>query len=286
MENFEENKIEENKDEKIEEKPVIQKPTVKKRINHWKIASVVLLALFLVSIVSGGFTGAAVFSGGIGQDSAAETTENFVNTLLRGQAIAEVLDVSEEYGLYKIDLNINGEETVSYLSKDGNKFFAQPIDIEEYTALMTGQGMEPTGGDVVVADGEEDWTVFENTLQEDIETKIFSFPDDVPAEYEGEERFLEFENFEEIPNILIVFYHAGCGWCTKYYPVLVSVQEKYPNLVIYALDFGIERDIGEKYGVSGTPATIINGKYFASGYMDEETLTGILDKLTKEEISS
>ena len=66
---------------------------------------------------------------------------------------------------------------------------------------------------------------------------------------------------------------------TKYYPVLVEVQEEQPELTIYALDLNDNRDIAEVYQVTGTPASIINGKYKISGYLDKEVLDEKLNLL-------
>ncbi len=335
MENFEENKIEVNIDEKtddakteevktetkeagteeekteevkkdVAEEPVVQKPTVKKKVNHWKIASAVLLVLFLVSLFSDGFTGAAVFSGeDIGKDVAAETTEDFVNTLLAGQVTAEVLDVSEEYGLYKVELDIAGEETVSYLSPDGELFFAQPIDIGEYLSYVdnTDTYVDDTVDDV------EDVVVIELTSE-----------DNILGEEDAPVTVIEYSDFEcpycanfwsgTLPSIkseyvdtgMVKFayrhfplsFHANAqnaaeasecagdqGMFWEYHDKLYENQNylDIESLKQYAIDLELDTEefndclesgkytekvnddmaSGAQYGVSGTPATFVNG---------------------------
>ena len=124
-----------------------------------------------------------------------------------------------------------------------------------------------------------DWNIFENEISFDIKSKILSFSTETSQEYDVSMRINEFVNYELIPKTLIVFYSLGCGWCSEYHPVLVEVMEKYPEINIYALELSDNRDIAEKYGVTGTPANIINGKYFVSGYKPLEDLSKILDEL-------
>ncbi|MFH1592681.1 MAG: thioredoxin family protein [Candidatus Woesearchaeota archaeon] len=123
----------------------------------------------------------------------------------------------------------------------------------------------------------EDWTVFENELPAEIKSQILAFDKENPEPYEG--RITEFKNYDSIPKTLTVFYSAGCGWCKRYYPVLLEAMDKYPEIEIYTLDLGSNSDVGSIYAVRGTPANIINGKYLVSGYMPIEDLSEVLDKL-------
>jgi thiol-disulfide isomerase/thioredoxin len=122
----------------------------------------------------------------------------------------------------------------------------------------------------------EDWTIFENQLPNDMKSKILSFQteDSIISD-----RVEEFQNYEEIDNTLIVFYYEGCGWCKKYYSILKETQETRPEITIYALDLGQNRDIGNMYSIKGTPTTIFNAKYMVSGYMDKSALDGFLNTL-------
>lgn len=70
-------------------------------------------------------------------EEAGEEAMSFINeVMLQGQLTASLLDVSEEYGLYRLDLSIDGQDYSSYITKDGKFFFAEKIDIEEAKSFM------------------------------------------------------------------------------------------------------------------------------------------------------
>ena len=60
-------------------------------------------------------------------------TEDFVNTnLMPSGSKATITDTSEEYGLYKMKIDIGSESPVeSYVTKDGTLFFPQAINIDQ-----------------------------------------------------------------------------------------------------------------------------------------------------------
>lgn len=81
----------------------------------------------------------AVFSfqkpGGLNADEAKAKAENFVNTyLMQSGTKATVKDVSEEYDLYKLKIDIVSDVVESYISKDGKLFFPQALDVEEISS--------------------------------------------------------------------------------------------------------------------------------------------------------
>lgn len=70
--------------------------------------------------------------GTLSQKDAAERAMNFINRVaLNGELIATLLEVVEESGLYKISIDIEGEEYDSYISKDGKLLFPQGTKISE-----------------------------------------------------------------------------------------------------------------------------------------------------------
>jgi len=233
---------------------------MKKKINTWQIATIVFAVLFLLAIFN-----VFSFSG-----STAKITGNaigYINENLLEGTEAELINSEKEHGIIKANLLIEGQPAEIYISPDGKLLFPVAIPLEEIPQQFDSQ--PPVT--------EEDWTVFENELPLDIKSKILSFEGEEPEVYEG--RILEFNNFELIPNTLIAFYSHGCGWCTRYYPVLLEAKEKYPEVAIYTLQLGNYRDVADKYGITGTPGNVINGKYKVSGYMPIEDLSEILDKL-------
>lgn len=57
--------------------------------------------------------------------------EEFINyNLMQGDTKAIVKEITEEYGLYKVTVDVAGQEIISYASKDAKKFFPQAMDVE------------------------------------------------------------------------------------------------------------------------------------------------------------
>jgi protein-disulfide isomerase len=110
-----------------------------------------------------------------------------------------------------------------------------------------------------------------------IKSKISDFTTENPVN--SAEGISEFKSYDLIPNTLIVFYEPECGWCKRYYPVLIEAEKKYPEIDIYVPRLTENRDIASKYGITGTPSNVINGKYAVGGYMPLEGLSEVLDSL-------
>ncbi|TKJ17732.1 hypothetical protein CEE44_04330 [Candidatus Woesearchaeota archaeon B3_Woes] len=236
-----------------------------KKSDFWKYTTFICVILLIYVLAAG--------TGSVSEKNAGNIAINYINTnLLPEGNTAELNSITETNGVYAVDLSINGQSYTSYVTKDGKMLFTQEgIDMtKEVEASVETTPTQPQGP--------EDWTVFENELSADIKSKILSFETGSPETYEG--RILEFKSFEEIPKTLIVFYSPGCGWCKKYYPVLLEAKEKYPQLKIYALELNDYRNVANKYGITGTPGNVINGKYKVSGYMPIGDLSDILNKLS------
>ncbi len=94
-----------------------------------KIFILLLAASIFVSGCTLGQRGVTVLT----IDEAKAKTVEFINTNLMqpGQEVS-IKEVSEENGLYKFTINMSsGQEIVSYLTKDGTKFFPQVMDVAE-----------------------------------------------------------------------------------------------------------------------------------------------------------
>lgn len=75
---------------------------------------------------------ARIFSKSLSQEEAKTKVEKFIkDNLVAPGTPVEIKGVSEENGLYKIPVSVAGQEIVSYLTKDGKKFFPQGMDIAE-----------------------------------------------------------------------------------------------------------------------------------------------------------
>ena len=106
------------------------------KLDYWKIATIVLAVLFIVSIFSSGFR----FD--LSKNKIAQDTITFINeNLLSGQT-AKLVGVTKENGLYKITLEIAGKEFPSYVTKDGQFLFPQAIDMKEVINTSAAQTQE------------------------------------------------------------------------------------------------------------------------------------------------
>ncbi len=114
-----------------------------KKYNTWKIAALVMVMLFVVSTITGGFT-AFVTGGGMTKEDASKKAVDYINdNLLQGQATAVATSAEEKNGMYNVKIDIAGMEYDSYVTKDGRLFFPTAIDMT--VPLSTGtQETEPT----------------------------------------------------------------------------------------------------------------------------------------------
>ncbi|MFA5886896.1 MAG: thioredoxin domain-containing protein [Patescibacteria group bacterium] len=70
-------------------------------------------------------------------DQAKTQTETFINTyLMQSGNKATVKEVTTEYGLYKLKIDIVSDLVESYLSKDGKLFFPQALNIEQISSAQ------------------------------------------------------------------------------------------------------------------------------------------------------
>jgi len=113
----------------------------KAKVDYWKIASYVLAVLLLISL----FTGFKILDLGSNKDSVASETLEYINTnMLQGQASAQLQEVTEEHGLYKMTLALSGNNVDGYVTKDGALFFTQAIDTSGEGPQVTPPAEQPT----------------------------------------------------------------------------------------------------------------------------------------------
>jgi len=134
--------MEENKEQSHEEKKhefhvhheVSHK---KKKSNTWMYVSGVLVVLLVISLYfnfsSGGATGA------LSAETASVNIMDFINNnLMQGGMEAELKNIEEVGGVYQVDLDVGGQEFISYVSKDGEIFFPQGYVLAELKEELSG----------------------------------------------------------------------------------------------------------------------------------------------------
>jgi predicted DsbA family dithiol-disulfide isomerase len=91
---------------------------------------VIISTLLLALVVTGCSMGEKVKNLTIEEANAKALT--FINeSLMQPGNEAEITEVVEENGLFKMTVSANGQEIVSYLTMDGAKFFPQVMDVDE-----------------------------------------------------------------------------------------------------------------------------------------------------------
>jgi protein-disulfide isomerase len=167
-----------------------------KRATFWKVSTVVLLVLLILVIYSEGIpTGLSVAE----DDEVVENSIAFINeNLLMGMAEAELVDVSLDRGMYKLDLSVEGssglvQEFTSYVTKDGNLLFPSAVDMSEF--------------EVTVEEEEEELPV-EERIEVDTTNDPFVGPENAAV------TIVEFSDFE-------------CPFCSRGYETVNEVKELY-----------------------------------------------------------
>ncbi len=109
-------------------KKVIRKFFDKNKVSAKITPIILVVALIIIGFIS--FSPSAKKN--ISKEKAIEVAENFINDfLMEPGSKASVVNVTEEYGLFKLEVDITSDVVESYLSKDGKLFFPQALNIEE-----------------------------------------------------------------------------------------------------------------------------------------------------------
>jgi protein-disulfide isomerase len=276
--------------------------------NVWRIVAIILAVLLLISLFFN-------LRGAIGsrspQDVGAKTVAIINDQLLPPGNTATVIDSTEESGIYKIDLNIDGTLGTVYVTKDGKYLFTDPIDLTNIptvpTTNFTNVSIDdaPMEGNISAAVTIVEFSDFEcsfcrrffnETLPElrreyigtgkvRLVYRNFPLPSHPLAQKAAEAGQCAFEQgmFWEMHDILYQNQNALNVTDLKNYAWQIGLN---PTQFDSCLDSGkyaekIEEDIadGVLYGVRGTPAFFINGE-FVSGAQDYEVFQSIIeDKL-------
>jgi glutaredoxin len=96
------------------------------------IALLAFVALVLGGVVVYTQFGGQLKFGGSNLAKAEKTAYDFIDQqMLNGQVDFEIKEFKEEKGLYKMLVNVNGQEIESYMTKDLKTFFPSPVDMEK-----------------------------------------------------------------------------------------------------------------------------------------------------------
>lgn len=135
--------------------PTTPQPVVHhKRTNKWKVATVVLAILLIISVIGSSYISMMAISG----NAVATNAVEFINSeLLQGQATATLQDAEKDtkLGLIKATVLVEGQPTPIYISKDGKTMFLNAIPLTEATITDTNTQNSPTPTNVPKSDKPE-----------------------------------------------------------------------------------------------------------------------------------
>ena len=131
--------------------PAVSKPMPK--INWWAMGALIFFVLFLASMFTNGFSGIT----GMSAVDAGDKAMNYLNTqLLPPGTEATLISTESLAGVYKLKMNIDGEEYDTYVTKDGNLFFISGIELTEVELVEpeigTGEETEELASEPAVFD--------------------------------------------------------------------------------------------------------------------------------------
>ncbi|MFW6283433.1 MAG: hypothetical protein ACOC1P_05270 [Minisyncoccales bacterium] len=98
------------------------------RENPWIISTIVMLAVILFIIISP-FASESSSNELISPEEAGEKIEDLLES--QGAGDAEVTGTSEEKGMYRVDVSIQGQEMPIYVTKDGKSLAQAVMSFEE-----------------------------------------------------------------------------------------------------------------------------------------------------------
>ena len=185
---------------------------------------------------------------------ASEKAINFINdNLLRGRATASLIESTEENGLYKIKFSLADQEIESYLTRDGEIFFPEAINLSEAKPVAVEKG---------------------------ITIGSFSVSDEAACKENGK-------------PIVYFFGSEGCPHCSWEHPIIEKVAGEFKDLISfrnYMGDFEDDIAVFQKYSTGGVPTLVLGCKYYRVGSgeqlgeeEEEKILTALICKLTEGE---
>jgi len=109
----------------------------------WKIISLVLLVALIISLFWGSGNSEISVEDALSAEEAGQEMMNFINANLIQPGMEATLDsITEEKGVYKMEITAGEQQIQSYVTKDGKVFFPQGMDIAEVEEQIKAQQEE------------------------------------------------------------------------------------------------------------------------------------------------
>lgn len=105
---------------------------MKKRLNKKMFTHIILPIILLLALILIGYTSIRGGNKALSKEDAATKTESFINNfLMQSGNKATVKEITSEYGLYKLKVDIVSDVVESYVTKDGKLFFPQALVMDD-----------------------------------------------------------------------------------------------------------------------------------------------------------
>src|SRR3989338_3148523 len=291
-----------------EHKEVHHKTKIKK-IVIWQASALILAVLFIISLATGGFRGAAANK--ISAKSASEKALDFINAnLLQPGMAAELKSVSEKSGVYDIKINIAGKDYDSYVTVDGGLLFPSSFDLSQKIELPatpeTSQRVDvsadddpskgPKNAKITIIEFSDFQCPYCKKAEPVIKQVLETYGDDVRFVYRDFPLSFH-QNAQKAAEAAECADEQGKFW--EYHDIIFENQDALDvsNLKIYAANLKLDTakfndcmdsekyveevkkdfEDGQKAGVSGTPAFFINGRLL-SGAQPFEDFKAVIDE--------
>jgi hypothetical protein len=282
---------------------------------YWKISTFVILGLFIIYLISNGFT--LNFSS---KDSVAEDTLTFINTeILQGQE-ATLKSVAKSSGLYQMTIDVAGQEIEGYVTKDGKLFFPQAIKLDA-TASPSAPGTPSTPPVVPKTDKpvvemfimshcpygtqiEKGMLPVAKLLDDKIDFEIkfvyYAMHGEVETTEQTKQYCIQKEQNAKYFDYLNCFLEAGdtaaclteakidtagldkCVVATdKEFSVTKNLEDKASWLSGKFPMFDIHKAENTKYAVKGSPSLVINGESVSAGRDSVSLLAAVCNSFTE-----
>jgi len=275
-----------------------------KKTNKWKVATVILAILLIVSVIGSSYVSMMAISG----NAVANNAVDFINSeLLQGQTTATLQTAEKDtsLGLIKATILVEGQPTPVYISKDGKTMFLNAIPLTETTTdTTTTPQTSPQPVDVPKSDkpevelfimshcpygtqAEKGILPVAKVLGDDINFKIKFVYYAMHGETEVKEQLNQYciqkEQNDKYLDYLYCFLDAGDGetclattdidttklkTCTDAADEEFEITKNFEDQASWLSGryplFNTDKADNEKYQVGGSPTLVINGKVVSS----------------------
>ena len=272
-----------------------------KKLNKWKITSFVLIVILIAFYATSG-NGISFASG----DAVAEDAIEFINVnLLQGQSTAILGEVATESGVYKASVDIGGQASDIYISKDGKLLFPTAIPMTEsiettQTATQQPSAEVSTKSDKPVVElfvmshcpygtqMEKGILPVVKLLDDKIDFNLkfvyYAMHGEIEVTEQLNQYCIQKEQNDKFLDYLYCFLEAGDGegclsengididsmnTCTEAADEEFEITKNLEDQSLWLSGryalFNTDKEDNEKYSVGGSPTLVINGETVNSG---------------------